>query len=213
MRPCSILLADDHAVVLEGLRRILDRPEFKIVGTVSDGQSLVEAASNLNPDVILADISMPVMSGIQALREMRRLGVTSRVIFLTMHPEVPYALETLTAGASGYVLKSSAGEELLDAIREVLRGGVYVAADIRESVEAALEARPKKIRSTEDLLTPRQREVLALLAQGLSAKETAARLKVSPKTIDFHKQQMKQMLGIQSVAELVIYAARHGLSK
>ena len=213
MKRCRILLADDHAVVLEGLRRILDRPELEVVGAVADGHALVEAAARLQPDLILADISMPGLSGIEALRELRRLGVTSKVIFLTMHPEVPYALEARAAGASGYVLKSSAGEELVDAIHEVLQGQIYIASAIRESVALAFKAHPKKPRSTEDLLTPRQRDVLRLLAQGLQVKEIATKLNVSPKTVEFHKQQMKQLLGIQSVAGLVLYAARHGISE
>ena len=213
MTRTRILLADDHQVVLEGLVRILDHPEFEIVGTVPDGHALVEAAAKLQPDIILADISMPILGGIDALRQIRQQRNDAKVILLTMHPEVPYALEALDAGASGYVLKSSANEELFAAIREVLRGGIYLASAIREATMLAYYSAPKKARDRVDLLTTRQREVLRLLVQGLQVKEIATHLNVSPKTIEFHKQQMKQALGVQTVAELAVYAARHGITE
>jgi len=212
MKPVRVLLADDHLVVLEGLRRILDRPELEIVGAVADGRDLLQAVSELNPDLILADISMPSIGGIEALRQIRRMDGDLKFIFLTMHSEVPYAVEALASGASGYVLKNSAGTELIRAIQEVLKGRTYVAEAIREAVLGALEAGSKKAWRSIDLLTPRQREVLQLLAQGLHSKEIAAKLNVSPKTVEFHKQQMKQILGVQTVAELAVYAARHGIT-
>jgi DNA-binding NarL/FixJ family response regulator len=213
MKRVRILLADDHQVVLEGLRRILDRPEFEVVGTAMDGRELVEAARKLQPDLILADVSMPLLSGIQAVREILRTQEKAKVIFLTMHPEVPYAVEALAVGASGYVLKNSAGDELLTAIQEVLQGRTYLAATIRERVSDALVARSHKARGAGEMLTPRQREVLRLLAQGLQVKEVAAQLNVTPKTVEFHKQQMKRALGVQTVAELAVYAAKHGITE
>jgi len=213
MKPIRILLADDHPVVLDGLLRILDQPGFEIAGTVSDGRALVQAAAEMEPDLLLVDISMPVLSGVEAIREIRKLQSNSKIIVLTMHPEVPYAVEALTAGASGYVLKSAVGGELLTAIEDVMRGQVYIAASIRSTVLSAMSSAPQKIRSDGELLTPRQREVLHLLAQGLQAKEIAARLNVSAKTVEFHKQQMKHILGVQTVAELAVYAARHGLAE
>ena len=213
MKRVRILLADDHQVVLEGLQRILDRPQFKIVATVMDGRALVEAARESRPDLILADVSMPLLSGIQALREILPIQPKAKVIFLTMHAEVSYALEAVTMGASGYVLKTSAGEELIAAIQEVLQGRIYVATTIRARVLEALAARPKHSRSLGDLLTPRQHEVLRLLAQGLQVKEVAAKLNVTPNTIEFHKQQMKRALGVQTVAELAVYAAKHGITE
>lgn len=203
----------DHQVVLEGLRRILDRPELIIVAAVMDGRALVEAAREFHPDLILADVSIPVLSGIQAVREILQIQPKAKVIFLTMHAEVPYALEALTMGASGYVLKTSAGDELLAAIQEVLQGRIYVAATIRARVSDALAARRKHSRGLGDLLTPRQHEVLRLLAQGLQVKEVAVMLNVTPKTIEFHKQQMKRALGVQTVAELAVYAAKHGITE
>jgi DNA-binding NarL/FixJ family response regulator len=209
MKPIRILLADDHPVVLDGLIRILDRPEFEIVGTVPDGRSLIQAAVQLEPDLILVDISMPELGGIDALRALRKLHLNTKVIVLTMHSEVAYAVEAITAGASGYKLKSSVGEELVTSIHEVMQGRMYIADSIRGAVLKALVSSPKRTRDGADLLTSRQREVLRLLAQGLQVKVIAAELNVSPKTIEFHKQQMKQILGVQTVAELAIYAARH----
>lgn len=213
MKRIRILLADDHRVVLEGLRRILSRPQFKIVATVVDGRALVEAAREYQPDLILADVSMPLLSGIQALQEILPNQPKVKVIFLTMHAEVPYALKALAMGASGYVLKTSAGDELIAAIQEVLQGRIYVAATIRARVSDALVAGPKHPRSLGDLLTSRQHEVLRLLAQGLQVKEVAVKLNVTPKTIEFHKQQMKRALGVQTVAELAVYAAKHGITE
>lgn len=212
MKPVRILLADDHPVVLDGLLRILDRPEFEIAGTVSDGRASVQAAAETQPDLVLVDISMPVMGGVEAIRQICKLQSNPKIIVLTMHAEVPYAVEALTAGASGYVLKSSAGDELVKAIEEVLRGQIYIAASIRQAVLSALSAAPKRVPAGAELLTPRQKEVLQLLAQGLQAKEIAARLHVSAKTVEFHKQQMKHILGIHTVAELAVYAARHGIA-
>jgi DNA-binding NarL/FixJ family response regulator len=211
MKRIRLLLADDHQVVREGLARILDRPEFEIVGSVPNGAALIEAATRLDPDVILADVSMPVLGGMEALRQIRRIKPEAKVIMLTMHPEVPYALEALSAGASGYVLKSSPNDELFAAIHEALRGGIYLASDIREATMLAYYSSPKKGRARLDLLTPRQREVLALLVQGLQVKEIASRLNVSAKTVEFHKQTMKQTLGVHTVAELVVYATNHGI--
>ena len=178
-----------------------------------DGRALVEAAREFHPDLIIADVSMPLLSGIQAVREILPNQPKVKVIFLTMHAEVPYALKALAMGASGYVLKTSAGDELITAIQEVLQGRIYVAATIRARVSDALAAGPKHPRSLGDLLTSRQHEVLRLLAQGLQVKEVAAKLNVTPKTIEFHKQQMKRALGVQTVAELAVYAAKQGITE
>jgi len=207
-----VLIADDHPLIVNGLLLLLDPLEFEIVDTVTDGRTLIETAIKRAPDIILADISMPVLSGIEAIRQLRQAELKSKIIILTMHANVTYAVEALTAGASGYVVKTSAGEELLSAIREIQQGRIYVATAIREAVMAALEAVPKRVRSGTDLLTSRQRDVLKLLARGLQNKEIAAELHVSPKTVEFHKQQMKSILGAQTVAELVVYATRQGIA-
>ena len=211
MKRATILLADDHAVVVEGLRRILDRPEFKVVGVVPDGRALLQAAARLKPDLIVSDVAMPLLNGIDAAREILASNRKTKIIFLTMHPEVAYATAALAAGASGYVLKSAAGEELIRAIREVLHERVYVSDAIAESVKRARETRPTKNRSPLDGLTGRQREVLQLLAEGRQAKEIAAVLHLSPKTVEFHKYRIMDALGVRTVADLARYAVKHGI--
>jgi len=211
MKRLRILLADDHAVVLEGLRRILDRPRFEIVGAVADGRALVQAATALQPDVIITDVVMPLLNGIEAARQIVKQNQKSKIIFLTMHPEVIYARQALAAGGCGYVLKSSAGEELITAIDDALHGRVYVTKSIAQAVKRALEARTMSGRSAIDGLTRRQREVLQLLAEGRQAKEIAVTLNLSPKTVEFHKYRIMETLGVHTVAELARHAAKHGI--
>jgi len=206
-----ILLADDHAVVLEGLRRILNRPEFEVVGAVTNGRALVEAASNLRLDVIIADVSMPSLNGIEAARQICKLNPKSKIIFLTMHPEAIFAVQAMSAGASGYVLKNAAGDELITAIREVLEGRTYVTPSLAEPVMHALQARRKGSQGTTDRLTSRQREVLQLLAEGRTPKEIAAVLNVSYRTVEFHKYRIMETLGLRTVAALAAYAAKQGI--
>lgn len=208
---CRILLGDDHDVVLEGLRQILSRPGFEIVGAVKDGRALIEAAAALKPEVIVADISMPVLNGVEAVRQIRRSDRWSKIIFLTMHPETTYAVEAMRAGGSGYVLKDAAGEELIRAIEEALQGRIYVTPSLVEPVMNALQARRKGPRASSSLLTPRQREVLQLLAEGRSTKQIAAMLNMSIRTVEFHKYSIMERLGVRSVAELAAYAVKTGM--
>lgn len=211
MKRSTVLIADDHAVVVEGLRHILDRPEFAVVGVANDGRALLQAAAELQPDVIITDVAMPLLNGIDAVREIHRRNRKPKIIFLTMHPEVAFATAALAAGASGYVLKSAAGEELIKAIRSVLKGRTYIAKSIAKSVEHALAIRPTNKRSAIDLLTQRQREVLQLLAEGRQVKEIAAVLKLSPKTVEFHKYRIMDLLGLRTVADLTRYALKRGM--
>jgi DNA-binding NarL/FixJ family response regulator len=210
MKRTRILLADDHAVVLEGLRRILHRREFEIVGAVGDGRAVVKGAAELKPDIIITDVAMPLLNGIEAARQIHEQNPDCKIIFLTMHPEVIYAEQALKAGARGYVLKSSAGDELIRAINEALGGRVYVTKSIARAVADALQGRHGN-RSPVDLLTRRQREVLQLLAEGRQAKEIAATLNISPKTVEFHKYRLMEALGVGTVAELARYAAKTGI--
>jgi DNA-binding NarL/FixJ family response regulator len=207
---CTVLIADDHQVVREGLKRILDRPGFQIVGEVRDGRALVEAAARLRPDVILTDIGMPLLNGMEAARQILAHNHRAKIVFLTMHPETAYAVKAISAGAAGYVVKDSAGEELIAAIHEALRGRTYVTPSLAELVGEAL-LRHRRGVSDSERLTPRQREVLQLLAEGRSDKQVAAVLRVSVKTIEFHKFSIKKKLGVQSVAELARYAAKTGI--
>jgi DNA-binding NarL/FixJ family response regulator len=208
---CKILLGDDHGVVLEGLRRILDRPGFEILDAVKDGRALVEATAKLHPDVVIADISMPLMNGVEAARQIRKHTPGSKIIFLTMHPEATYAVEAMSAGGSGYVLKDTAGEELVTAIQEVLHGRLYVTPSLAELVMQALQSRRKNPRRALDRLTPRQREVLQLLAEGRTPKQIAAILHMSSRTVEFHKYGIMERLGFRTIAELAGYAVKRGI--
>lgn len=203
-----ILLADDHEVVLEGLRRILDRPEFQVVGAVKDGRTLVDAARKLKPDVIVADISMPLLNGVEATRQITKADPKAKIIFLSMHPEIVYAVEAMTAGGAGYVLKETAPKDLVNAIREVQRGKVYVSPPLEEAVRRGLAAR-KDSHAATGKLTVRQREVLQLLAEGKTPKEISGLLNVSSRTVEFHKYRIMEALGVHSVAELAAYAVKN----
>jgi DNA-binding NarL/FixJ family response regulator len=202
-----ILLADDHQILAEGLRSLLE-PEFDVVAVVADGRELVSAAREHLPDVIVADITMPSLNGIEATALLREVGVKAKVVFLTMHRDVVYARRALEAGASGFVLKHSASTELVTAVREAIRGQTYVTPMI--AGELLQVYREGDSRST-NRLTARQREVLQLFAEGRSAKEVAVVLKISTRTAEFHKARVLEALGLQSTAELVQYAIRHGI--
>lgn len=205
-----VLIADDHKIVLEGLKRLLSS-EFDVVGAVGDGRELLDAADRLRPDVIVADISMPSLSGIEAVRQMKKARDTVKVVLLTMHPEVAYARSGFEAGASGYVLKHSAPDELITAVREALEGRTYVTPLIAGGLLRAYREESPGSESSRDGLSPRQREVLQLLAEGHSAKDIAAILGVSPKTVEYHKYRMMELLGVGTSAELVRYAVTEGI--
>jgi len=210
MNRYRILLGDDHAVVLEGLRRILDRPEFEVVGAVTDGRALVQAAEKLRPDIVVADVSMPLLNGVEAARQIRKNGRGPKIVFLTMHPETIYAVEAMSAGGSAYLIKASAGEELVTAIREVMEGRIYVTPSLAEPVMRALQSR-RKNSSGAGQLTARQREVLQMMVEGRTAKEIAAVLNVSPRTVEFHKYRIMETLGLRTVAELAGYVVKQGI--
>jgi DNA-binding NarL/FixJ family response regulator len=205
----TILLADDHTMFSQGLQSLLEE-EFDLVGAVGDGQALVEAAGRLRPDVILVDISMPVMNGFDAVRELNKQGVHARIIFLTMHADDRLLAEAFRCGAVGYVLKQSAGEELIFCIRQVLAGHKYVTPMI--ATEWA-EDISKRVKGTQKLtLTPRQREVLQLVIEGCTMKEIASRLGISTRTAETHKYEMMEGLGVETTAELIQYAVKLGLT-
>jgi DNA-binding NarL/FixJ family response regulator len=205
-----LLLADDHVLVAEALKSLL-APEFDLVGVVEDGRELVEAAGKLRPDVIVADVTMPHLNGIDALAQLRQRGDRTPVVFLTMHRDVAFARRALEAGASGFVLKHSAPAELIAAIRAALQGGTYLTPQLAGEVLESMKEGRERTSDPIDSLTPRQREVLQLLAEGRSAKEIAARLEISVRTVEFHKYQMMEALGIHNSAELVHVAIKHGL--
>jgi len=208
VRKPRVLLADDHALVVEGLRTLLER-EFELIGTVADGRTLVEEAGRLKPDVILLDISMPHLNGIDAARQLTRLVPASKLVFVTMHADPTYVSEAFRAGASGYLVKRCAAGELVQAIRSVLLDRPYVTplvtVDVREL------ASPGKRAAGPGRLTTRQREVLQLVAEGGSSKEVASALGVSVKTVEFHKARIMDKLNVRTTAELTRYAVAHGL--
>jgi DNA-binding NarL/FixJ family response regulator len=199
-----VILADDHILMLDALRNLLE-PEFEVVGTFADGRALVEAAPQLKPDVIVLDIGMPLMNGLSAGQRLKRLMPAAKLIYLTMNQDQDMAAEAFRLGANGYLLKHSAASELVDAIRQVVRGGSYVTPLMTEDVVGSLTNHFKKLKST-NYLTLRQKEVLQLLAEGRSMKEAAFILNVSPRTVAFHKYTMMDHLHIKTSAELVQYA-------
>jgi len=193
----------------QGLQSLLE-DDFDLVGAVADGEALVQAARRLNPDVIIADISMPVMNGLDAVRQLKKDGATAKIIFLTMHADDRLLAEAFRCGGSGYVLKQSAGEELITGIGKVLAGQKYVTPLI--ATEWA-EDLTKRVRGTQKLtLTPRQREVLQLVTEGCTMKEIATRLGISTRTAESHKYEIMEGLGVETTAELIQYAVKLGLS-
>ncbi len=205
-----VLLADDHRVVAEGLKSLLSQ-DFELVGVVADGHAMVSVAKESRPDVIVADITMPVLNGIDALELLRQEAITIPVIFLTMHGHAGYARRALRAGAAGYVLKLAAPEELVQAIRIALAGGTFVSSALARAVFDASAHESAKTGERVELLTPHQRHILRMLADGLSAKEIARKLDVSSRTVESHKYQIMESLGAQSSAELIRLAIRHGI--
>jgi DNA-binding NarL/FixJ family response regulator len=204
-----VLLADDHLMVAEALKSLL-APEFDLVGVVEDGRALVEAAGTLRPDVIVADIGMPHLNGIDALVQLRQRGDRVPVVFLTMHRDASFARRALDAGASGFVLKHSAPAELVSAIRAALEGKTYLTPQLAGEVLESMKHVPQA-GDTLGSLTPRQREVLQLAAEGQSAKQIASTLGISPRTVEFHKYQAMEALGLHTSADLIHFAIRNGL--
>ncbi|MCC6342780.1 MAG: response regulator transcription factor [Bryobacterales bacterium] len=201
-----ILLADDYPVVLEGLRRLLESA-FDIAGVVADGRELVKQAVALQPDLIISDISMPLLNGLDAAQQIKKLLPQVKIIFLSMHAEVAFVADAFHSGADGYLIKSSAGEELVSAVTEVLAGNIYVPPAFRD-----LEVqRPcgKTGHTPRTVPTGRQQEVLQLLAEGRTIKEIAYILGISPRTVEFHKYRLMEDLNIHTSAELIHYAMNH----
>jgi DNA-binding NarL/FixJ family response regulator len=201
-----VLLADDHALLLGAFEKLLSA-DCDIVGQVSDGRALVDAAEELKPDVIVLDISMPLLNGLEAARQIKQKARGAKLVFLTMNEDTDLAAEAFRAGASGYLLKRSAASELLTAIREVLQGRSYVTPLITEGLVGSLLHGADHAPSRE--LTPRQREVLQLLAEGRSMKEVASLLNLTPRTVAFHKYRIMEQLKVKSTAELVQYAVKN----
>lgn len=210
MSKSRVLIADDHQILAEGVRGLLE-PEFEVIGMVADGRELLSAAKKLKPDVIVADVTMPSLNGIEAAAQLRDAGIQAKVVFLTMHRDVAYARRALEAGASGFVLKHSASAELVTAIREALRGGTYITPMIAGELVHSYQDGNAAMSDLSQRLTARQREVLQLIAEGGSAKEVAAVLKISARTAEVHKARILEALGLKNSTELVQFAIRNGI--
>jgi DNA-binding NarL/FixJ family response regulator len=204
-----ILIADDHNLVAELCKRLLE-PEFQVVGTVNNGHDLVRAAAKLKPDVIVVDIAMPVLNGLDAGKQVKEALHTVKLVYLTMNTDPELALEAFDRGASGYLLKTCAASEMVLAVREVLRGKTYLSPTLKEKV-AYLRWEHKKMVEEADRLTDRQREVLQLIAEGKVMKEIGDTLNMATRTVAFHKYRMMEVLGATSNAELVRYAVRNNI--
>jgi DNA-binding NarL/FixJ family response regulator len=204
-----VLVADDHRMVAEGLKSLLAE-DFELVGIVEDGRALVKAARELHPDVIVADISMPHLNGIDALVQLKRDDPNARVVFLTMHRDAAYAHRALEAGAYGFVLKHAAPAELVLALRAALQGRTFITPDLAGELLRSAKQGPRA-QDPVAAMTPRQREIVQLFAEGKSAKEIASTLGLSARTVEDHKYRLMETLGIENSAELVHFAIKHGL--
>jgi DNA-binding NarL/FixJ family response regulator len=196
--------------VAEGLKGLLS-PEFELVGTVGDGRALVQAAQELRPDVIVADIGMPLLNGIDALAQLKKEDPAVKVVFLTMHRDVAYARRALEAGASGFVLKHSAPDELVMAVRAALSGQTFITPALAGEVLASVKRDPGRPGDPVATLTPREREILQLLAEGKVPKEVAALLDISVRTVEFHKYRIMEKTDLHNSVELIHFALKHGL--
>jgi two-component system, NarL family, response regulator NreC len=206
--PIQIILADDHPIVRDGLRAILEREGFKVVAEASNGRDALDWTEKLRPDIALLDLSMPMLNGIDTAREIRRVSPTTKTILLTMHTERQYILEGLRAGTRGFVMKTHSGDELVQAVRVTARGGTYFSPEV---AQAAVEAYQNKADLPSDPLTSRERQVLQLIAESKTTKEIAALLAISVKTVETYRSRIMEKLGIHEVAGVVRYAIRHGL--
>jgi len=206
-----LLLADDHELLLDGLRKILE-PDFDLIGAVGDGRAAVAAFEQYQPDLILLDIALPLLNGIEAARQVRCNSPDARILFVTMQTDRIYVEEAFRAGASGYVLKQAAATELVEAIKTVLRGRTYISPLVAERIGVPvfdLSRDPSRLFGGQ--LTPRQREVLQLIAEGKTLKEIGQVLGISVRTVEFHKNGLMQVLGFRTTAELTRYALDHGI--
>ena len=205
-----VLLGDDHAMFSEGLRRILE-PQFEIVGTAENGLDLVAAAERLQPAVVVADLSMPLLNGIGVARRLKKAANPPKIILLTMHADPTLATQAFKAGVSAYVLKSSPASEMVTAIQEALRGRVYISPAVAGDILGELtRSREQPVKLAPEL-TPRQKEVLQLIAEGKAPKEIGAILNLSPRTVEFHKYRIMETIGARTIAELTRYAVAHGI--
>jgi len=206
--PIQVVIADDHQIVRQSLRALLEREGFGVAGEAPNGQEVVQMAETLQPDVVVMDLAMPVLNGIDAAREIKRVSPKSKVILLTMHADRQYILEGLRAGAKGYILKTHAANDLVRAIREAARGGTFLSPEISEAV---VDAYRSNVEIVDDPLSARERQMLQLIAEGKSTKQAAVTLDISVKTAETYRTRIMEKLDIHETATLVRYAIRRGI--
>jgi DNA-binding NarL/FixJ family response regulator len=209
----KILLADDHRISRDGLRSLFQQEGYEIIGEAGNGLAAVELCAHHGPDLVIMDITMPVLNGIEALRKIRAACPDTKVIMLSMHDDLQFIVESLKAGASGYLLKESAFEELSMAVRTLERNGIYLSASIADTViRDYLMKNQSSDAEAFSILTPREREVLQMIAEGKTTKEAAHYLRISVKTVETHRQQIMDKLGLHSIAQLTKYAIKEGIT-
>jgi DNA-binding NarL/FixJ family response regulator len=204
----NVLVADDHQLVRQGLKALLEREGFKVVGEASNGQEALKLAETLHPEVAVLDLAMPILNGIDTAKEIQRVSSKTKTIVLSMHTESRYILESLRAGAKGFVMKTHAADDLVRAIREAARGGTYLSPEVSEAV---VQAYQNKTEVPPDPLSPRERQVLQLIAEGKTTKEVATALDISVKTAETYRTRIMEKLDIHETASLVRYAVRRGV--
>ncbi|OPX17614.1 hypothetical protein BXT86_05570 [candidate division WOR-3 bacterium 4484_100] len=209
----TLIIADDHAIIRDGLRRIIEEvPGYKVVGEASDGLQTVRMVRKLNPDLLILDISMPNLRGIEAITKIRKFNKQVKILILTMHKSEDYAYECLKAGAQGYILKEDADDELITAIQTLRKGQIYLSSSLSDNViRELLRRRKTQDRSKFELLTTREREVLKMIAEGNSNKKIAEKLGISIRTVEHHRLRISKKLGFNNITELVKFAIRVGL--
>ncbi|RKY40965.1 MAG: DNA-binding response regulator [Candidatus Makaraimicrobium thalassicum] len=210
--PLTVLIADDHDIIREGIKNILcDQPAYKVVGEAVDGEEVLEKAEKLKPNILLLDISMPKMNGLEAIGQVRRRSPETNILVITVHKANAYIMKAFRAGAKGYLQKENAGEELLPALRKVASGAIYLTSSISSYlVDKALQKSEGKVHK-ETLLTPREQEISRLVAEGRSAKDIAATLFISRRTVENYKNALFKKLGLHKTSDLIKYAIKHGI--
>jgi DNA-binding NarL/FixJ family response regulator len=206
----TVILADDHQLCLEGLRQLL-KDDYDIIATAINGKELIGLVNEYQPDIVITDVSMPEMTGIEALSKLQEGGCQSKIIVLTMHEEPEYAAVAIQSGALGFILKSSAATELKMAIESILEGGLFLSPRIAADTFALVSRNAKNRKTADPKLTARQKEILHLLAEGCVAKEIGSHLDISQRTVEYHKYRLMEMLGVSTTAALIQFAVRKGL--
>ncbi len=208
----SIVVADDHAIVREGLRRLLEaEPDLKVCGEAEDGRDVLDEVERSRPDIVVLDITMPRMGGLETLERLRAEHPHTRVILLSVHNDPPFIQSAIGLRVDGYVLKNGRASEIVTAIREIMKGGSYFSPAVAREIVEQVRAPQSESSDPFTLLSARERDVLHLIADGLTAKEVATELSISTKTVEAHRTSLMRKLGVRKATELVRYALRHGL--